>query len=599
MARLLALLVPLLLVAGPAEAATFCVGVAGTGCVAQPSLDAALDAAAEEPGLDTIRVGRQSEPGPVADAAGEPVRIVGSGRRATEIAGRVDLGEDGSSLAALTVRSPTGTALALRGDGRDLQVEGGVRLRDGAELRSSAITGPVVTAGRVRTHSVAVAGTGLEVESGSLTAAHLTLYGTSAVGLRIAPGAEATLSNSLVWGFARGLDRHGDRDVLASCRRAGSTRCCSGRRATCACRRARRWSTPATRSRSPPTSRRPMRPATCGPWTATVTAPRGATSGRSSAARCRRPRRPATCWPTRAPSRASRRPTTARRPRRRAGAAAAAFTSVRYGTTVGLVAFPTAGAASVLGAGDAFFAGGPGTTGASATQVVDVSGWAPEIDARVGFRVRLSALLGGYRLSEDHAVVSARFRGPAGIGLGGVTLDTVTAAERGNATMLMPRTARAVVPRLTRTIAVTVRTAPPGGSYDDGYADDVALVPAVPPLSGVPRRRTRAGRIFGGVSVLSRRVRVRGTRARVRVGCPTATVQRCAGLLTLARRRSVVLATRQISLRPGELQRVRFPLSRRERRELRRPQRGHVYWAVRDGQGQTRSATAPVRIVRR
>ncbi len=589
---------PLLLAAGPAEAATFCVGVAGAGCVDQPSLAAALDAAADEPGLDTIRVGRRSDPGPVADADGEPVRIVGSGRRATEIDGRVDFGEDDSSLTALTVRAATGTALALRGDGRDLNVAGGVRLRDGAELRSSAITGPVVTAGRVRTHSVAVTGTGVVVESGALTAAHLTLYGTSAVGLRIAPDAAATLSNSLVWGFARGVTgpatvtfsvlpedgidplllgppgdlrpQEGSPLVDAGDPRpldadepetdaAGDVRALDGDGDGIA----RRDVGALERRPLPP-------PPTAGNLLANPGAEHGepATDDRGSPAPPR--------W-------------------RRTGA----FTSVRYGTTVGLVAFPTTGAASLLGAGDAFFAGGPGTAGSSATQVVDVSGWAPEIDARVGFRVRLSALLGGYRLSEDHAVVSARFRGPAGIGLGGLTLDTVTAAERANATMLLPRSATAVVPRLTRTIAVRVRTAPPGGSYNDGYADDVALVPAVPQLPGVPRRRTRPGKIFGGVSVLSRRVRVRGTRARVRVGCPTATVRRCAGLLTLARRRSVVLATRRISLRPGELQRVRFPLSRREQRELRRPQRGHVYWAVRDGQGQTRSAVAPVRIVRR
>ena len=99
--------------------------------------------------------------------------------------------------------------------------------------------------------------------------------------------------------------------------------------------------------------------------------------------------------------------------------------------------------------------------------------------------------------------------------------------------------------------------------------------------------------------VLSRRVRVARGRARVRIGCPDATVRRCAGIVTLTRRRLVVLGSRQVSLRPGESQRVRIALSRRERRSLRRPRRGHVYIAVRDAQGLTRTATAPVRIVRR
>jgi hypothetical protein len=274
------------------------------------------------------------------------------------------------------------------------------------------------------------------------------------------------------------------------------------------------------------------------------------------------------------------------------------FTSVRYGTVVGLVAFPTLDAASLLGAGHAFFAGGP-SGAATATQVVDVSGWAPEIDGRAGVSMRLSALLGGYRLSDDRAVVSAHFRGPSGARLGGFSLDSVTAAERGNATMLLARLAGAPVPRLTRSVAVTVRSGTPGGSYNDAYVDDIALVPRVPPLAGVPRRRARARRPFGGVAVISRRVRVARGRARVRIACPSASVRRCAGMVTLARRRFVILGSRQVALRPGESQRVRIPLSRRERRTLRRPQRGHVYTAVRDGQGLTRTATAPVRIVRR
>jgi hypothetical protein len=262
------------------------------------------------------------------------------------------------------------------------------------------------------------------------------------------------------------------------------------------------------------------------------------------------------------------------------------------------VAFPTLEAASLLAAGDAFFAGGP-SGAATATQVVDVSGWAPEIDARAGVTMRLSALLGGYRQSDDRAVVSARFRGPGGARLGGLSLDSVTAAERGNATMLIARAGSAPVPRLTRSVAVTVRSGTPGGSYNDAYVDDVALVPAVPALPGVPPRRARARRPFGGVAVISRRVRVARGRARVRIACPTATVRRCTGIVTLTRRRLVVLGSRRVLLRPGEMQRVRIPLSRRERRTLRRPSRGHVYTAVRDAQGLTRAVTAPVRIVRR
>ena len=183
------------------------------------------------------------------------------------------------------------------------------------------------------------------------------------------------------------------------------------------------------------------------------------------------------------------------------------FTSVRYGTVVGLVALPTLDAASMLGAGDAFFAGGP-SGAATATQVVDVSGWAPEIDARAGVTMRLSALLGGYRLSDDRAVVSARFRGPAGARLGGFSLDSVTAAERGNATMLMARVASAPVPRLTRSVVVAVRSGTPGGAYNDAYVDDVALVPNGPGAAG------RAAAARAGAAAVRRRRRDLAARAR-------------------------------------------------------------------------------------
>ena len=591
MVKRLALLVALALVpAGEAQAATFCVGTTLPGCVDQPTLAAAVEAAADAPGLDTIRIGRRTENADVTDAAGEPVRVVGAGRRATEVGGRVDLGEDRSAVAGLTVRD----TLAVRGEASDVHVVGRARLRDGSAMRSSVVESGVVTAGRVRMHSVQLAG--LDVESGTLTATHLTVFGTGTAGVRVASGAQANLANSVVWGFQTGVTgaatithshlpesgadpgfvAAGDLRLRADSPLvdAGDPRpldadepeldALGGVRAIDGDGdgTARRDIGAAERRPPPP-------PPTAGNLLANPGAELGthATDDTSSPALPR--------W-------------------RRTGG----FTSVRYGTVVGLVAFPALDVASMLGAGDAFFAGGP-SGAATATQVVDVSGWAPEIDGRAGVTVRLSALLGGFRLSDDRAVVSARFRGPSGGLHGALALDAVTAAERGNATMLMARLATAPVPRLTRSIVVSVRSGTPGGSYNDAYVDDIALVPRVPPLDGIPPRRARAPRPFGGVAVISRRVRVARGRARVRIACPSASVRRCAGIVTLARRRFVILGSRQVSLRPGESQRVRIPLSRRERRSLRRRSRGHVYTAVRDTQGLTRTATAPVRIVRR
>ena len=509
--------------------------------------------------------------------------------------GRVDLGEDRSSIAALTVREATGTALAVRGEASDVHVAGRVRLRDGSALRSSSIEGGLVAAGRVRMHSVQLSG--LEVESGTLTAAHLTVFGTGAAGIRVVAGAQANLANSVVWGFQAGasgavttthshlpesgvdpgfIAPPGDLRLRADSPLvdAGDPRPLDADEPesdALGAVRAMDGDGDGTAQRDVGAAER--RPPPSPPTAGNLLANPGAEQGTAAEDDTASPAPPR--W-------------------RRTGG----FTSVRYGAVVGLVAFPTLDVASLLGAGDAFFAGGP-SGAATATQVVDVSGWAPEIDGRAGVTMRLSALLGGYRLSDDRAVVSAHFRAPSGRRLGGFSLDAVTAAERGNATMLMARLASAPVPRLTRSVAVTVRSGPPGGSYNDAYVDDIALVPRVPPLEGVPPRRARGRRSFGGVAVISRRVRVARGRARVRIACPTASVRRCSGVVTLARRRFVILGSRRVSLRPGESQRVRIPLSRRERRGLRRPSRGHVYTAVRDAQGLTRNATAPVRIVRR
>jgi hypothetical protein len=591
----LAVVAVLVLVPAQARAATFCVALSAPDCSERPTVAAALDAAAGEPGTDTIRIGRRSENGPFADAGGEPVHIVGSGRGATVLTGGVDLGEDGSAISGLTLRRPGDTALALRGDGRDVFVDGDVRLRDGSDLRSSWVAGGVRTAGAVAMHSVLTAGAGVAVESGSLAARNLTVVGSGAAGVRVGGGAGATVADSIVWGFGMGF--------------TGS------------------FSAP--RSVYPPTTTDPgFEPdlslrADSPLVDAGDQAPLAATEPEADAVGQVRimdgdgdgsARRDIGALERRPPPPPSTRGNLLANPGAEQGTAASddragpapprwtrtgAFTSVRYGTVSGAFAFPTLPAAALLGGGDAFFAGGP-SGAASLRQVVDVSRWAPEIDARRGGRVRLSALLGGFRASEDHAAVSATFRSAFGMRLGGVSLDTVTAAERGNATMLAARAAARVIPRLTRTITVTVRAPAPGGSYNDAYVDEIALVPRIGRLRGLAPPRRKARRPFAGAAVISPRVRVdRHRRARVRLACPSGTVGICGGVVTLARRRTVILGARRIALRPGQIRRLRIQLSRHERRALKRRTPGHVYVATRDAQGLTRTVTAPVRILRR
>ncbi|MGH2947546.1 MAG: hypothetical protein ACRDPC_15055, partial [Solirubrobacteraceae bacterium] len=98
-----------------------------------------------------------------------------------------------------------------------------------------------------------------------------------------------------------------------------------------------------------------------------------------------------------------------------------------------------------------------------------------------------------------------------------------------------------------------------------------------------------------GALVLSPRAGVdRKRRAWVRLGCASATVRRCSGVVTLARGRTIV-GSKRFGLRPGRAGRVGVPLARAVRRRLR----VRLYTATRDGRGITRTRTAPVRLVRR
>ena len=117
------------------------------------------------------------------------------------------------------------------------------------------------------------------------------------------------------------------------------------------------------------------------------------------------------------------------------------FTAVQYGAP----AFLTPADSTALGGGVNFFAGGPGGAASAATQVIDVSGAAAEIDAGK-VAATLSALLGGYATQTDHAAVTATFLNAAGAPAGAVGLPTVTPTDRNQTTALVARTASAAVP---------------------------------------------------------------------------------------------------------------------------------------------------------
>ena len=247
------------------------------------------------------------------------------------------------------------------------------------------------------------------------------------------------------------------------------------------------------------------------------------------------------------------------------------------------------------------FAGGVSAT-STAAQLVPVVPVAPEIDLGVA-SASLSGLLGGYRSDKDRGILRATFLGPAGETLAAVELASPAAADRANATTLLPRARTDAVPPLTRAIVVTLeaRRGDGTGTYNDAYFDNVGLTVAAP---GAPAPAGPAAKPFAGVRVLSGRVRLdRRGRVAVRVACADATVGRCTGVVTLAgalRRRHAArpLARRRVDVRAGHARSVRLKLERGARLAVRR--RGRIrmtlYTAVRDGQSLTRVSTVPVTV---
>ena len=603
--------------AARADAATYCVEVRSPGCVAEDTAMEAFTAARADADRDTILLGRLNAEGPFADATGRPVRVIGLGAEATRL-------RAGASGPALRLLDPGSSA-------RELRLEGGsapaLQLDDGAALESSLVSGRVrVRGGAAELSSVAVTGpgpvldVGCEAASVRLALDGVTLSGSGDAGVSAGCATAGrtvaiTAAGSIVWGFASAFalgpgagvtathsdypGASGETNVDVDPRFAGpgdvrlrpdSPLVDAGRPAALGDDEPHEDALGFVRAvdgNGDGTPRRDigaleLQPPAPAVVSGNVLSNPGAEAGTAAEDDTSSPEPPA--W-----------------------ARTGTFTSVRYGTVAGMFPFPTRRVSEVLGAGDAFFAGGPGREN-SATQVVDLADAAPEIDAGEG-TAALSALLGGYRGSGDGAIAEAEFRGPAGGGLGSMRIGPVGAAERAGATTLLPRSTGAAIPPLTRTVAVTLRSTPPSGGYDDAYFDTVSLVPrmaGMPPHTAPAAAAGRRLRPFAGVKLTERRAAV-DSRRRVwlRLACASRTAGRCRGVVTLTARLEPRAAERRVAsrrfdLRRGRTGRLAIPLTRAARTALGAKRRlpGHFYTAARDGQGVTRTSTGPARVVR-
>ena len=147
------------------------------------------------------------------------------------------------------------------------------------------------------------------------------------------------------------------------------------------------------------------------------------------------------------------------------------MTAVQYGTA----GFLTAADSTALGGGANFFAGGPGGATSAATQVIDLSQAAAEIDAGK-VAATLSGQLGGYDGQTDRATVTATFLTPEGNATGSINLPAPTSTERNSVTALIARSASGPIPLGTRAVSVRIDAIRDQGSYNDGYADNIGLV---------------------------------------------------------------------------------------------------------------------------
>ncbi|HET7702257.1 MAG TPA: hypothetical protein VFK35_02580 [Candidatus Limnocylindrales bacterium] len=153
------------------------------------------------------------------------------------------------------------------------------------------------------------------------------------------------------------------------------------------------------------------------------------------------------------------------------------FTAVQYELQAGVPdSFPTPDDSVPADHGTNLFVGGPANDQSDATQLIHLAAAAKVVDSGL-VTYSLSGWLGGFAGQEDNAIVSVSFRRANGQETGAAAIGPVTATDRADATGLHPRATFGAVPSGTRQalVRITMAKDPDIGTYNDGYADNVAL----------------------------------------------------------------------------------------------------------------------------
>ena len=148
-----------------------------------------------------------------------------------------------------------------------------------------------------------------------------------------------------------------------------------------------------------------------------------------------------------------------------------AFTVIPYNAAGG---YPTSGDPGPPDRANQFFAGGNNAATSTATQEIDLSANAADINqGNVIFD--LSGYFGGFSSDNDNARLSATFfNGTTSLGI--ATVGHVTAKDRGNATGLLLRRGSGIVPVNTTRVVITQTMTRFSGNSNDGYADSLSFI---------------------------------------------------------------------------------------------------------------------------
>ncbi|MCW2994357.1 MAG: hypothetical protein JWQ18_1852, partial [Conexibacter sp.] len=220
------------------------------------------------------------------------------------------------------------------------------------------------------------------------------------------------------------------------------------------------------------------------------------------------------------------------------------LTQVLYGASGG---FPGTAVGSAIGGGNALLAGGNAAS-SGGQQIFNITPAAAAIDAgRV--RAVLSGALGGIAGQDDNATLSVQFDNYVQQQFGGLTIGPVSNADRANTTNLLPRTASEIVPAGTRRALVGLSLTRVSGSYDDGYADNLALVLRAIPIV----HTTAADQVTQSSARISATLDDGGSQSayRIEYGTTTAYGQRSADLLSAGTGGVLAVQTDLGGLSPG------------------------------------------------